>query len=80
MLNPSKVTVANDSLSGDSLVNDKFLFKEKEDAHSFLLHTSSQLTKNIFPSHEFENIKNYSLKVYHLMDQLYTDIGDEKVI
>lgn len=59
---------------------DKILFKEKEEAHTCHIHTSSLLAKNIFPQEEYENIKNYSLKVYHLMDQLYSDTSDEIVV
>jgi hypothetical protein len=58
----------------------KVLLKEKEGEHSLHVHTSSTLSNNIFPQNEYENIKNYSLKVYHLMDQLYCDTGNEIVV
>ena len=51
----------------------KLLVLEREQSHQLHVHTSSLLLKNIFPQEDYDKVKNYSLKTYHLMDQLYCD-------
>jgi hypothetical protein len=84
LLDPSSSSSSRQSststVSNENMDTKKVLLKEKEGEHSLHVHTSSTLSKNIFPQDEYENIKNYSLKVYHLMDQLYCHTGNEVVV